>query len=58
MHSNNILLITRAGEILNIIKKNQKVIKLAKKVENQSKIYKKQLSECKNKLNKNKYIIF
>ena len=39
-------------------KKNKKVIKLAKKVEKQAKIYKKQLSECRNSLNKNKYIIF
>ena len=39
-------------------KKNKKVIKLAKKVEKQAKIYKKQLSECGNLLNKNKYIIF
>ena len=28
------------------------------KVERQSKIYKQQLSKCKNSLNKNKYIIF
>ena len=39
-------------------KKNKKVIKLAKKVENQSNIYKKQLFDCKNSLNKKKYIIF
>ena len=39
-------------------KKNSKVIKLAKKVEKQSNIYKKQLLTCKNSLNKNKYIIF
>ena len=39
-------------------KKNKKVIKLAKKVEKQSNIYKKQLSTCRNSLNKNKYIIF
>ena len=39
-------------------KKNKKVINLAKKVEKQSQIYKKQLSKCKNSLNKNKYIIF
>ena len=39
-------------------KKNKKVIDLAKKVERQSKIYKQQLSKCKNSLNKNKYIIF
>ena len=39
-------------------KKNKKVINLAKKVERQSYIYKKQLSKCKNSLNKNKYIIF
>ncbi len=39
-------------------KKNKKVIKIAKKVEKQSKIYKQQLSECRNSLNKNKYIIF
>ena len=39
-------------------KKNKKVINLAKKVEKQSNIYKKQLSTCRNSLNKNKYIIF
>ena len=39
-------------------KKNKKVIRLAKKVERQSNIYKKQLVECKNHLDKNKYIIF
>ena len=39
-------------------KKNKKVISLAKKVEKQSNIYKKQLLECKNLLNKKKYIIF
>ena len=39
-------------------KKNEKVINLAKRVEKQSSIYKKQLSHCSNSLNKNKYIIF
>jgi hypothetical protein len=39
-------------------KKNKKVIRLAKKVEKQSNIYKKQLYKCKNSLNKKKYIIF
>jgi len=39
-------------------KKNKKVIGLAKKVEKQSKIYRKQLVKCSNKLNINKYIIF
>ena len=39
-------------------KKNKKVIGLAKKVEKQSNIYKKQLLNCRNSLNKNKYIIF
>ena len=39
-------------------KKNKKVIGLAKKVEKQSKIYRKQLLKCSNRLNKNKYIIF
>ena len=39
-------------------KKNKKVISLAKKVQKQSNIYKKQLSKCRNALNKNKYIIF
>ena len=39
-------------------KKNKRVIGLANKVEKQSNIYKKQLSKCKNLLNKNKYIIF
>ena len=39
-------------------KKNKKVIKLAKKVKKQSDIYKKQLNDCRNSLNKNRYIIF
>ena len=39
-------------------KKNKKVINLAKKVEKQSNIYKKQLSICRNSLNKNRHIIF
>jgi len=39
-------------------KQNEKVIKLAKKVEKQSNVYRKQLLKCKNSLNKNKYIIF
>ena len=39
-------------------KKNEKVIKLAKKVKKQSDIYKKQLLNCRKSLNKNKYIIF
>ena len=39
-------------------KKNKKVILLAKKVEKQSKIYQKQLYNCRNKLNKKKYIIY
>ena len=39
-------------------KKNQKVISLAKKVEKQSKKYKKQLDNCKSSLSTRKYIIF
>ena len=39
-------------------KKNKKVINLAKKVERQSNIYNKQLLECRNSLNRKKYIIF
>tara|TARA_A200000159_G_C7142737_1_gene263799 strand:+ start:201 stop:530 length:330 start_codon:yes stop_codon:yes gene_type:complete len=39
-------------------KSNQKVINLAKRVEKQSNIYKKQLSDCKNSLSTNKYIVF
>ena len=39
-------------------KNNKKVINLAKRVEKQSIIYKKQLSECKNSLSTSKYIIF
>ncbi len=39
-------------------KKNKKVIGLAKKVEKQSNIYKKQLLKCSDSLNRNKYIIF
>ncbi len=48
----------RAGGNFKHYRKNKKVISLAKKVEKQSHIYKKQLSKCKNSLNKNKYIIF
>ena len=39
-------------------KQNTKVVELAKKVEKQSNLYKKQLLKCKNSLNKKKYIIF
>tara|TARA_B100001057_G_scaffold222590_1_gene222992 strand:+ start:3344 stop:3946 length:603 start_codon:yes stop_codon:yes gene_type:complete len=39
-------------------KKNKKVINLAKKVEKQSKIYRKQFLKCSNTLKKKKYIIF
>ena len=39
-------------------KSNKKVINLAKKVEKQSNIYKKQLYDCKKSLSTNKYIIF
>ena len=39
-------------------KKNTKVILLAKKVEQQTTKYKKQLLDCRKKLSRNKYIIF
>jgi len=39
-------------------KNNKKVINLARKVEKQSNIYKKQLLDCKNSLSTNKYIVF
>jgi hypothetical protein len=39
-------------------KNNKKVINLAKRVEKQSNLYKKQLLKCQSKFNKNKYIIF
>ena len=39
-------------------KNNKKVIGLAKKVEKQSKLYKKQFLKCSNSFNKKKYIIF
>ena len=39
-------------------KSNKKVINLAKRVEKQSNIYKKQLTDCKNSLSTNKYIVF
>ena len=39
-------------------KKNKKVIGYAKKVEKQSKLYKKQFSKCGNSFRKKKYIIF
>ena len=37
---------------------NVRKLKKTKRVEKQSSIYKKQLSQCRNSLNKNKYIIF
>ena len=48
------------GELWETInyKNNQKVILLAKKVENNSNKYKKQLNDCKNKLSTKKFIIF
>ncbi len=39
-------------------KNNKNIINLAKRVEKQSNIYKKQLSDCKNSLTTSKYIIF
>tara|TARA_B100001113_G_C21121086_1_gene627417 strand:+ start:1675 stop:2274 length:600 start_codon:yes stop_codon:yes gene_type:complete len=39
-------------------KKNKKVISLAKRVEVQSKIYEKQLNQCKKILNKKKFLIY
>jgi len=39
-------------------KNNKNVVNLAKRVEKQAKIYKKQLSDCKNSLSTNKYIVF
>ena len=39
-------------------KKNTKVISLAKRVQNQTNKYKKQLIDCQKRLNRNKYIIF
>ncbi len=39
-------------------KNNKKVINLAKRVEKQANIYKKQLSDCKNSLSTNKYIVY
>ena len=39
-------------------KNNKMVINLAKRVEKQSSIYKNQLSDCKNSLSTNKYIVF
>ena len=58
MLSNNTLLTMKGGEIIKIYKNNNKVINLAKRVEKQSNIYKKQLSDCKNSLSTNKYIVF
>ena len=40
------------------IKKNAKVVSLAKKVEQQTNKYRKQLTDCKKRINRNKYIIF
>ena len=39
-------------------KKNQKIIVLAKRVQEQSNLYRKQLKNCEKKLTTNKYIIF
>ena len=39
-------------------KNNKKVINLAMRVEKQANIYKNQLSDCKNSLSTNKYVIF
>ena len=39
-------------------KKNAKVVSLAKRVEQQENKYKKQLYDCKKRLNRNKFIIF
>ncbi len=39
-------------------KKNKKVILFAKEVKNQANQYRKQLSKCQKRLNRNKYIIF
>ena len=39
-------------------KKNAKVVSLAKRVEQQTNKYKKQLSDCNKRLNRNRYIIF
>ena len=39
-------------------KKNAKVVSLAKRVEEQTNKYKKQLSDCNKRLNRNRYIIF
>ena len=55
---NNMLLITKGGEGYKNYKDNKKIINLAKKVEKQSNIYKKQLSKCGSSLTTNKYIIF
>ena len=48
----------KGGVVIKIIRNNQKVIGLAKKVEKQSNKYKSQLQDCQKRLNKNKYIIF
>ena len=39
-------------------KNNKKIIRLAKRVEKQANLYKKQLIQCSNSLSTNKYIIF
>jgi hypothetical protein len=44
---NNMLLIMKDGEIINITKKIKKIINLAKRVEKQSAVYKNQLKECR-----------
>ena len=44
--------------LANIVAKKEKVILYAKKVQQQSNKYKKQLDACKNSLTTRKYIIF
>ena len=55
---NNMLLTMKGGEDYKNYKNNKKIINLAKRVEKQSNIYKKQLSKCGSSLTTNKYIIF
>jgi len=55
---NNMLLTMKDGGGFKNYKDNKKIINLAKRVEEQSNVYKKQLSKCGSSLTTSKYIIF
>jgi len=61
---NKVVVITGASSgigkasAIKFAKKNAKVVSLAKRVEQQTNKYRKQLTDCQKKLNRNKYILF